>query len=211
MNRYFVTGIGTDIGKTIASAILVEAMGAHYWKPIQAGDLHQTDTMKVKGLVSNKQSGFYPEAYSLTKPMSPHAAAFIDKVEINPDDILLPNHTRNLIIEGAGGLMVPLNSNFLMIDLIEKLNAEVILVSQNYLGSINHTLLSAEALQNRNIPVKGIIFNGPSISTTENFICEYTGLKFLFRIDNEKIIDKQTILKYASKPCMKRLFKNINS
>lgn len=207
MKRYFVTGIGTNIGKTIASAILVEAMGADYWKPIQAGDLHQTDTMKVKSLVSNKQSVFYPEVYCLTKPMSPHAAAFHDKVQINPDDILPPKHTRNLIIEGAGGLMVPLNNDFLMIDLIEKLNAEVILVSQNYLGSINHTLLSAEALQNRNIPVKGIIFNGQPVNTTENFICEYTGLKLLFRIDNEQTIDKKTILKYASKPNIKMLFK----
>lgn len=207
MKRYFVTGIGTDIGKTIASAILIEAMGADYWKPIQAGDLHQTDTMKVKSLVSNKQSVFYPEVYCLTKPMSPHAAAFHDKVQINPDDIIPPKHTRNLIIEGAGGLMVPLNNDFLMIDLIEKLNAEVILVSQNYLGSINHTLLSAEALQNRNIPVKGIIFNGQSVKTTEDFICEYTGLKLLFRIDNEQTIDKQTILKYASKPNIRMLFK----
>lgn len=206
MKRYFVTGIGTDVGKTIASAILAEAMGADYWKPIQAGDLHQTDTMKVKSLVSNKQSVFYPEVYCLTKPMSPHAAAFHDKVQINPDDILLPKHTRNLIIEGAGGLMVPLNNDFLMIDLIKELNAEVILVSQNYLGSINHTLLSAEALQNRNIPIKGIIFNGQSVNTTENFICEYTGLKLLFRIDNEQTIDKQTILKYASKPDIKMLF-----
>lgn len=206
MKRYFVTGIGTNIGKTIASAILVEVMGADYWKPIQAGDLHQTDTMKVKSLVSNKQSVFYPEVYCLTKPMSPHAAAFHDKVHIDLDDILPPKHTRSLIIEGAGGLMVPLNNDFLMIDLIEKLNAEVILVSQNYLGSINHTLLSVEALQNRNIPVKGIIFNGQSVNTTENFICEYTGLKLLFRIDNEQTIDKQTILKYASKPNIKMLF-----
>ena len=206
MKRYFVTGIGTDVGKTIASAISVEAMGADYWKPIQAGDLHQTDTMKVQSLVSNKQSVFYPETYRLTKPMSPHAAAFYDKVEINPDDVLLPKHGRNLIIEGAGGLMVPLSKDFLMIDLIEKLGAEVILISQNYLGSINHTLLSAEALKNRNITVKGIIFNGQSVNTTETFICEYTGLKVLLRIDNEKIIDKKTILKYASKPSMKMLF-----
>ena len=206
MKRYFVTGIGTDVGKTIASAILVEAIGADYWKPIQAGDLHQTDTMKVQSLVSNNQSVFYPETYRLTKPMSPHAAAFYDKVEINPFDVLLPKHDRNLIIEGAGGLMVPLSKDFLMIDLIEKLGAEVILISQNYLGSINHTLLSVEALKNRNIAVKGIIFNGQSVSTTETFICEYTGLKVLFHIDNEKIIDKQTILKYASKPSMKMLF-----
>jgi dethiobiotin synthetase len=94
--------------------------------------------------------------------------------------------------------LVPLNNEYLIIDLIEKLNAEVILVSQNYLGSINHTLLSAEALQKRKIPVKGIIFNGKPVETTENYIREYTGLDVLFRIDNEQSFNKQTILKYAS-------------
>lgn len=198
MKRIFVTGIGTGIGKTVASAILVEALKADYWKPIQAGDLDQTDTMEVKKLISNKNSVFYSESFRFTKFMSPHAAACYDNVQINPDDIISPKHNNPLIIEGAGGLMVPLNKNFLVIDLIQKLKAEVVLVSKNYLGSINHTLLSAEALRIRNIPVKGIIFNGSAENTTENFICEYTGLNFLFRIDNEKTIDKQTILKYAS-------------
>lgn len=139
--------------------------------------------------------------------MSPHAAAAYDNIEIKESDIILPQHTNTLIIEGAGGLMVPLNKKFLMIDLIQQLNAEVILVSKNYLGSINHTLLSAEALQNRDIPVKGIIFNGSAVSTTEKFICEYTGMKFLFRINNEQTINKKTIFKYASKPNINSLFK----
>ena len=198
MKKYFVTGIGTGIGKTIASAILVEALKADYWKPIQSGDLENTDTMEVKRLVSNKQSIFHPEAYCLTQPLSPHAAALHDSIKIKPKKIRLPKLKGNLIIEGAGGLMVPLKKNFLMIDLIEKLNAEVILVSQNYLGSINHTLLSVEALQHRNIPIKGIIFNGNRVTTTEKFILQYTGLKFLFRINKEKTIDKKVVLKYAS-------------
>ncbi|MFN0202629.1 MAG: dethiobiotin synthase [Bacteroidia bacterium] len=203
MKKYFVTGIGTDVGKTVASAILVEALGADYWKPTQSGDLNQTDTMEVKNLVSNPHCSFYPETYRLTKPLSPHAAAWHDGVQINLDNIIPPKHNRPLIIEGAGGLMVPLNNDYLIIDLIEKLNAEVILVSQNYLGSINHTLLSVEALLKRKIPVKGIIFNGKPVDTTENFIREYTGLAVLFRIDNEQSINKQTILKYASNPKMK--------
>ncbi len=206
MKRIFVTGIGTDIGKTVASAILVEALKADYWKPVQAGELQNTDTMKVKDLVSNSQSVFYPESFRLTQPMSPHAAAAYDNIEIKESDIIPPQHTNTLIIEGAGGLMVPLNENFLMIDLIQQLKAEVILVSKNYLGSINHTLLTAEALQNRNIPIKGIIFNGSSVNTTEKLICEYTGLKILFGIDNEQKIDKQTILKYASSSNIKLLF-----
>ncbi|PWA10457.1 dethiobiotin synthase [Flavobacterium laiguense] len=206
MKTYFITGIGTDIGKTIVSAILVEGLQADYWKPIQSGDLHQSDTMKVQGLISNSTSHFFPEAYRLTEPMSPHAAAAIDGVTINLDSITVPSTNNNLIIEGAGGLMVPLNNDFLVIDLIEKLKAEVILVSRNYLGSINHTLLSVEALQLRNIPIKGIIFNGNRVNTSENFICEYTGLKSLFHIDNEQTIDKQTILKYAAEPNIKSLF-----
>jgi len=140
--------------------------------------------------------------------MSPLTAAFHDKIHINSDDIIPPKHLDTLIVEGAGGLMVPLNKNFLIIDLIQKLKAEVILVSKNYLGSINHTLLSAEALQSRNIPIKGIIFNGKKGNIDENFICEYTGLKFLFRINIEETIDKQAILKYASKPNIKSLFKH---
>ncbi|MFV8344706.1 dethiobiotin synthase [Flavobacterium sp. ZB4P13] len=205
MKRYFITGIGTDIGKTIVSAILVEALKADYWKPVQSGDLHQTDTMKVQGLISNSTSHFFPEAYRLTEPMSPHAAAAIDGVTINLDSIIVPPTNNNLIIEGAGGLMVPLNDDSLVIDLIEKLKVEVILVSRNYLGSINHTLLSVEALQSRNIPIKGIIFNGNPVNTSEKFICEYTGLKSLFHIDDETTIDKQTILKYASEPNIKSL------
>ncbi|TDE29272.1 dethiobiotin synthase [Flavobacterium ranwuense] len=205
MKTYFITGIGTDVGKTIVSAILVEALKADYWKPIQSGDLHQTDTMKVQGLISNSTSHFFSEAYRLTEPMSPHAAAAIDGVTINLDSIKVPSTSNNLIIEGAGGLMVPLNDDSLVIDLIEKLKAEVILVSRNYLGSINHTLLSVEALQNRNIPIKGIIFNGNPVYSSEKFICEYTGLKSLFHIDNEQTIDKQTILKYTSEPNIESL------
>lgn len=208
MKRIFVTGTGTEIGKTVASAILVETLKADYWKPIQAGDLQNTDTMKVKDLVSNNQSVFYPESFMLSEPMSPHAAAAYDNIEIKESDIIPPQHTNTLIIEGAGGLMVPLNKNFLIIDLIQHLKAEVILVSKTYLGSINHTLLTAQALHSKNITVKGIIFNGSSVSSTETFIREYTGLKFLFRINNEQIIDKQTILKYASNPTINQLLKH---
>ncbi len=199
MKRYFVTGIGTDVGKTIVSAILTETLKADYWKPVQAGDLDNTDTMKVKKLISNKQTVFYPEAYRLTQPMSPHAAAKLDHTHINPHNIIPPEHSNTLIIEGAGGLLVPLNNNFLIIDLIAKLNAEVILVSRNYLGSINHTLLSVQALTLRNIPVAGIIFNGEPVKTTQSFISRYTGLKPLFHVMHENKINRQTVCKYADK------------
>lgn len=198
MKRFFITGIGTDVGKTIVSAILVEAFNADYWKPIQAGDLNNTDTMKVRSLISNAKSKFHPEAYQLTKQISPHAAAEADGIKINIDTLALPITSNSLIIEGAGGLMVPLNDEFLVIDLIQKLKAEVILVSNNYLGSINHTLLTVEALKNRNIPIAGIIFNGKPTKTSEEYILNYTGLKSLLFIEEEKKIDKEMILKYKA-------------
>src|SRR4051812_32249696 len=138
----FITGIGTGVGKTIISAIVTEKLKADYWKPIQSGDLDNSDTLKVRDLVSNKTTRFYPETYRLTQPFSPHKSAAIDNVVIDIQTIIPPKTDNQLIIEGAGGLMVPLNDNALIIDLIKQLNAQVILVSQNYLGSINHTLLS---------------------------------------------------------------------
>jgi dethiobiotin synthetase len=198
MKQFFVTGTGTDVGKTVASAILVESLNADYWKPIQAGDLDNTDTMKVRSLISNTKSKFHPETYQLTKQMSPHAAAEADGIKININRLNLPITSNSLIIEGAGGLMVPLNDEFLVIDLIQKLKAEVILVSSNYLGSINHTLLTVEALKSRNIPIAGIIFNGRSAKTSEDYILNYTGLKKLLSIEEEKKIDKEMILKYKA-------------
>ncbi len=197
MKRFFVTGIGTDVGKTAASAVLAEALNADYWKPIQAGDLDNTDTMKVHSLVSNTKSIFHPETYRLSEPIAPHAAAEIDKIKINIQNISLPKTSNAIIIEGAGGVLVPLNDKFMVIDLIKKLEAEVILVSSNYLGSINHTLLTIEALKSRNIPIAGLIFNGKPAKSSEEYILRFTGLKCLLNIGEEKIIDKNTILKYS--------------
>lgn len=171
MKPLFITGIGTDVGKTIVSAVLVEKLQADYWKPVQSGELDNSDTMKVKRLVSNQLSVFYAEAYRLTQPFSPHKSAELDGVEIDMEQIIAPETSRPLIIEGAGGLMVPLNNNGdLIIDLIKKLDAEVVLVSRNYLGSINHTLLSIDALENRGINIKMMVFNGDADSYSENII-----------------------------------------
>ena len=198
-NSYFITGIGTGIGKTFVSAILTEALKADYWKPIQSGDLNNSDSKKIKALISNEQSFIHPEAYRLTKPLSPHAAAKLDKTTIDVKKIKLPKTKNTLIIEGAGGVMVPLNDKALMIDLIEQLNAQVIIVSQNYLGSINHTLLTIEALRNRNIPIAGIVFNGKKTPASEEYILQHSKLKCLLRINPEKEISAKTILKYSKK------------
>lgn len=189
----FVTGIGTGIGKTIVSAILVEKLKADYWKPIQSGDLNNSDSLSVKDLISNKISKIHSEAYRLTRPFSPHKSAAIDGIRIDPEKIVVPETENTLIIEGAGGLMVPLNDQFLMIDLIKKLGATVILVSQNYLGSINHTLLSAYALKQYNIPVKGIIFNGAEDPSSQKYILDYTELPLLGNIPALSSINKEAI------------------
>ena len=198
MRKIFVTGIGTDVGKTVVSAVLTEALEADYWKPIQAGDLDQSDSIKVKDLISNKKTIVHPEGVQLSQPMSPHAAAEIDDVVIKFGNLKLPETENNLIIEGAGGLMVPLNKKDLIVDLIEQLDAEVVLVSQNYLGSINHTVLSLEVLKNRGLKVLGIVFNGNENSETEKYILNYSGLKCLGRVKQYNTIDKEVVLSYKS-------------
>jgi dethiobiotin synthetase len=191
----FVTGIGTGIGKTLISAILVEKLQADYWKPVQAGELDSSDTIKVRQLINNSTSVFHPETYRLTQPYSPHKSAELDGITIDEQTIIPPQTNNRLIIEGAGGLMVPLNDHFLMIDLVKQFNAEVILVSQNYLGSINHTLLSIEALKQRNIPIKGIIFNGEANPSTEDYILAYTQIPLLGSVPVLNEIDQNSVIK----------------
>nr|WP_199075153.1 dethiobiotin synthase [Pedobacter sp. ASV19] len=169
----FVTGIGTGIGKTIVSALITEQLQADYWKPVQAGDLEQSDSMKVESLISNTYSIIHPEVFRLKMAASPHKAAAAEQLEILPEDFKLPETSKQLIIEGAGGLMVPLSETFLMIDLIQQLEAEVILVIRNYLGCINHTLLSLELLKSRNIPIRQIVFNGEIDLATEQVLLKH--------------------------------------
>ncbi len=182
--QFFVSGISTEVGKTVCSALLVNALEADYWKPVQSGDLHHTDTMKVaewNGL-ELPHPRFHQETHRLVTPMSPHAAAAIDGVQIHMDDFKVPETQAPLIIEGAGGLMVPLNDDDTILDLMADLNVPVVLVSRNYLGSINHTLLSVAQLKQRQVPIAGIVFNGPVNPSTESVIEHMTQLPVLFRI-----------------------------
>ncbi|WP_029033977.1 dethiobiotin synthase [Salinimicrobium terrae] len=199
MNQaYFITGIGTEVGKTIAAAIVTEALEADYWKPIQAGDLNNSDTHKVKKLISNKKTVFHENAFALKTPMSPHAAAEIDKVKISAKKIKQPKTKNALVIEGAGGLLVPINDMETIADLI-KPDHKVILVSRHYLGSINHTLLTVEALKSRNLTCAGIIFSGEENSSSEEVIKKMTGLPVIGRIEQEPYFDQNVILEYADK------------
>ncbi|MCL6267487.1 dethiobiotin synthase [Flagellimonas myxillae] len=193
--NYFITGISTEVGKTIVSAIVVEALEADYWKPVQAGDLHFSDTDKIKGMISNAKTTFHGNSYALNTPMSPHAAADIDKVKIDLTKINRPITDNELVIEGAGGLLVPLNDTDTIFDLIQPTD-KVIVVSRHYLGSINHTLLTVQKLQEKNLDI-GIIFSGNEHPTTEAIILKKTGVVFLGRINEEKGFDKEVIRKYA--------------
>jgi dethiobiotin synthetase len=196
--KLFITGIGTDVGKTVASAIVTQALEADYWKPIQAGDLDYSDTHKVKSQIANIKSQFHPNAYALNTPASPHLAAELDGISIDLKKIVEPKTENHLVIEGAGGVFVPLNDKDCVIDLIQK-EYKVIVVSRHYLGSINHTLLTVEALQNRKIKIAGIIFSGDENNPTETIILNKTGVKFIGRIDNEPYFDANVISYYADK------------
>jgi dethiobiotin synthetase len=192
--KYFVTAIGTDSGKTLVSAILCEALKADYWKPIQSGLPRDTDI--VKGLVSNSQTKFWPETYLLKTPASPHAAAKIDQVKIDPTKINPPD-TDRLIVEGAGGCLVPINDDDFVIDIAKRLDFEIILVSNLYLGSINHTLLTANYLKQHELKVKGIIFNGESNPESERIILKHTGYECLLSIKKEEQINSEMVKKYS--------------
>lgn len=197
MRNYVIAGIGTGIGKTILSSILVEALEADYWKPIQAGDLDKSDTLTVQKLISNPVSVLHPERYRLTQPMSPHAAAKRDGINIALSALTLPETKNRLMIELAGGIMVPLNTTDLNLDLLKLWKLPVILVSQNYLGSINHSLLALEVLKFNKIELAGIIFNGDRNEDTENFILNYSGANCLGNIPELSQIERQEIKKMA--------------
>ncbi|WP_375237806.1 dethiobiotin synthase [Aurantibacter sp.] len=195
MKTYFITGISTEVGKTVASAIAVEALKADYWKPIQSGELDNCDTKKVKQLISNTTSVFHKNSYALKTPMSPHASAEIDGVKIDTSKIKAPKTKNNLVIEGAGGLLVPLNNTETILDIISK-HAEIIVVSRHYLGSINHTLLTLNLLEQKGFKTK-LIFSGNEHKTTEDIILKMSKTEYIGRINEEPYFDKNVIKEYA--------------
>ena len=196
MRKIFITGIGTDVGKTVVAAIVTEALKADYWKPVQAGDLEFSDSDRVRSWVSNDRSVFHPNSYALKTPMSPHAAAELDGIRIELDNIRTPQILNDLVIEGAGGLLVPLNDRETILDLVED-DWKILVVSRNYLGSINHSLLTLEALRAQGRKVSGIIFNGEEVPTTESIIESLGDVPVLGRIDWEEQVDAGVVSEYA--------------
>lgn len=204
MRPIFITGIGTEVGKTIAAAIVTEALATDYWKPVQSGFSSGTDSLTVQQLVSPLHSKVYPETYKLFLPASPHIAARQDSISVNLDRIVqdLQEIEENrkghppLVIEGAGGILVPLNEMEFVSDLIARLNARVILVSRNYLGSINHSLLTANYCKQKGLDVLGWIFNDHYMNY-EQEIAAWSGYPCLASIPLGPQVNKQFIREQA--------------
>ena len=193
MKQFFITGISTDVGKTIASAIVVEALEADYWKPVQTGE--DTDSDTVSGLISNSKTLIHKSSYALKTPISPHAAAVLEGVYINPNKIYEPDTENHLVVEGAGGILVPLNDSDTMLDIIMP-TYKIIVVSRHYLGSINHSLLTIKWLLHKGYEV-AVLFNGASNPATEDIIVKKTGVPVIGRIREEASFNKELIKKYA--------------
>lgn len=197
MRKIIIAGIGTGIGKTVVSAIITEALEADYWKPVQTGTEEVTDSEVVKCLVSHSNFQSHPESYSFSAPLSPHHAAKLENREIDPRLISLPLTVRPLVIEACGGILVPLNDKTLFFEKLLSFEAEWILVSHHYLGSINHTLLTCEFLRQRSINVRGLIFNGKPNPETERAILNFSGLRLLGNLFPEKTLNQTIIKRYA--------------
>ncbi len=196
----FITGIGTDVGKTIVSAIICEWTKGNYWKPIQSGDPDGGDSKILKNLVSHESFEIFNEAFRFTAPLSPHAAAKLEGTNIEVAEINLPISKNPLIVEGAGGLLVPLNyENETICDLIIKLNAQVVVVVKEYLGNINHTLLTIAHLRREGVNIAGLVFVGEELPHTWDIISKQTQLPLLFRIPIFDKLDKNTILNFVDK------------
>jgi dethiobiotin synthase len=196
--RFFVTGTDTGVGKTFISAILTLGLKAHYWKPIQSGVREGTDTDWIRQTTGLPAEHFLPEAYSLTEPLSPHAAADLDGVEIELSSLRLPHWQPGdrLIVEGAGGLMVPLNREFLIANLIEQLNLPVLVVARSGLGTINHTVLTVTELKRREIAVLGVVMNGALNPSNRSAIERYASVPVLAEIEPiTEEINRNTLLR----------------
>jgi dethiobiotin synthase len=191
----FVTGTDTDVGKTVVAATLTLGLDAYYWKPIQAGLAPSTDTECVRGWTGLPGERFLAETYRLREPMSPHAAAAMEGVKIEMDRVIattLPSD-RPVVVEGAGGLMVPLSPEALMIDLAERLGLPIVLVARSGLGTLNHTLLSISELRRRSMPLLGVVLNGEEHESNRKAIEDYGSVRVLGRVPPLSVIDTASL------------------
>ncbi len=187
--KFIICGTDTDIGKTLISSFFVRGLNSFYWKPIQSGIESQTDSKTVETIAKVSREKIIKEAYVFTKPLSPHWASEIDQKTINFDMLRLPDVRGSLIVETAGGLMVPITRNFLQIDQIKQWNLPVILVCKSSLGTLNHTLLSIEALKRRNIEILGLVVNGEKHLDNPKTLVEFSGIPLITEFPYIKKID----------------------
>ncbi len=208
MKPIFITGTGTDVGKTLVAAIVTEALNADYWKPVQAGFSDGTDSLFVREMISNSKSTIYPELYKLKMPASPHLSAAAENKEIEIKEIIhhLPKTKNRLVIEGAGGLMVPLNKKKMILNLILRLKAKVIIVSKNELGSINHSLLTAAVLKKEKADVAGWVFT-EDYQNYEDEIAGWSSFPVIAKVKHLPVVSRETIKEQALK--MRPLLKSI--
>ena len=191
--QFIICGTDTDIGKTLISSFFVRGLNSFYWKPIQSGIESQTDSQTIEKLTQVNKEKIIDEAYVFTQPLSPHWAAEIDKKNINFKMLKLPKVNGDLIVETAGGLMVPITRKFLQIDQIKKWNLPVILVCKSSLGTLNHTLLSIEALKKRNINIIGIVVNGKKHLDNPKTIFEFSGIPIIAEFPYIQKIDSNIL------------------
>ena len=194
-----VCGTDTDVGKTVVSSLLVQGLNAIYWKPIQSGIEDGSDTDRIRKLLNLSQERWIPEVYKFQSAVSPHWAAEIDNEIVNPNLLKLPNVRSPLIIETAGGLMVPLNRQFLQIDQLKTWDLEVILVARSGLGTINHTLLSIEALRKRHIKILGLILNGPLHKDNPKTLIEFGGVPIIAQLPMLETLNSKALIEQWGK------------
>lgn len=195
MRKIIIAGTGPDVGKTVVSAILTTLLNGSYWKPVECGS---SDTTIVRQLIDTQKHTIYAPAYCLDAPLSPHHAARLEGLSINVNSIVPPETTSPLIIESVGGVFVPLTTKVLTIDLFSAWKESLwVLVSNHYLGSINHTLLTIEALKQRQISIAGVIFNGKPNPDSEAAILRISKLPLLERLLPESYITTNTIQRYV--------------
>jgi dethiobiotin synthetase len=193
--RFFVTGTDTGIGKTLVSAMLMLGLKSHYWKPIQSGIAEGSDTDWIRRITEFSDEYFFKERYLLNEPLSPHAAALIDGIKIELSEITAPGDgDQPLIIEGAGGVMVPLNDKHMMLDLIKKLALPAILVSRSGLGTINHSLLTINCLRQAGVSIAGVIMNGSLNKSNRAAIENYGQVPVLAEIEPIQKVSRQSLL-----------------
>lgn len=191
--RIIVTGTDTGIGKTVFAAALAGSLGANYWKPIQSGLIEETDSEAVLRLSGLSATQILPEAYRLKTPASPHLAAELDGIAIDPETLALPETSGPLVVEGAGGLLVPLTRDVTFIDVFKRWQAPVVLCARTTLGTINHTLLSVEALRARFIPLLGVAFIGEENPETERIIVGMGHVRRLGRLPNLAPLSREAL------------------